>query len=84
VSRTTAPAPGRTLAHASYGVFYDNISPIVENAGRLTTGGQAPHVRVDGAARAAAWNAPGHRLTEQQITTLGGPPPSAVTVPSRR
>jgi hypothetical protein len=65
---------GRTAVHGSYGVFYDNIVTAVPSVGRLITGA------VDGirtlvlpAPRASvAWNAPGHRLGEDQARALLG------------
>ena len=74
---------GRTIAHASYGMFYDNMIAIVENAGRLTTGGTARAFVVNAPFATVAWNAPGHRLSEPQVTALvGGAAASVVSVPS--
>jgi len=75
---------GRTIAHGSYGIFYDNILLVVENPARVLTG------RSDGLRTlflpaplaSVAWNAPGHRLTEVQgVALLGGSYVSAVLVP---
>jgi hypothetical protein len=74
---------GRTIAHASYGMFYDNMIMIVENGGRLTTSGRARAFVVNAPLAAAAWSAPGHHLTEPQVAALvGATPPSVVNVPS--
>jgi len=73
----------RAIAHASYGMFYDNIMMSVENAGRVLNG------RSDGLRTLAlpaplasiAWNAPGHRLSEAEAAALlGGSYVSAVLV----
>jgi hypothetical protein len=75
---------GRTIAHGSYGIFYDNILLVVENVPRLLTG------RSDGLRTlflpaplaSVAWNAPDHRLTEAQgAALLGGSYASVVVVP---
>jgi hypothetical protein len=74
---------GRTFVHGAYGMFFDNMIMIVENVGRLTTNGAARGYVVNAPLAAAAWAAPGHRLTEAQVTALvGGTPPSVLTVPS--
>jgi hypothetical protein len=74
---------GRTIAHGSYGLFYDNMIMIVENAGRLATGGAARAIVVAAPLAAAAWSAPGHRLSEQDATALvGGSYASVVSGPS--
>ena len=66
---------GRTSLHGSYGVFYDNIITAVLD------GGTAHHRRAGSASarwssprrgRPCAWNAPGHRLTEEQASALLG------------
>jgi hypothetical protein len=74
---------GRTIAHGAYGMFYDNMIMIVENGGRLTTSGNARAFVVSAPLASIAWAAPGHHLTEPQVTALvGGTPPSVVAVPS--
>lgn len=76
---------GRTIAHGSYGVFYDNVAMVVENIGRVLNGTpEGIRTLVVPAPRASiAWNAPGHRLTEAEVTALNGgvPPPSLVLAP---
>jgi hypothetical protein len=72
---------GRTSLHGSYGVFYDNIITAVPTVGRLITGApDGVRTLVLAAPRASlAWNAPGHRLTEEQAgSLLGGSYPSTV------
>lgn len=76
---------GRTIAHASYGRFYDNMIMIVENSGRVLTGaaGGARTFVAPAPLASAAWNAPGHKLTEQQASALvGGSYVSAVLAPN--
>jgi Carboxypeptidase regulatory-like domain len=74
----------RTIVHGAYGIYYDNVLLIVENTARVLNG------RADGARTlflpaplaSVAWNAPGHRLTEEQgKALLGGSYVSAVLVP---
>src|SRR5262245_5103299 len=59
---------GKTPVHASYGMFYDNIITAVLDVGRVVNGSaSAVRTLVLAAPRAAvAWNAPGHRLAEDQ------------------
>jgi hypothetical protein len=72
---------GRTAIHGSYGLFFDNhltgIAFITDVIDGLSTG-----VRTlvgSGALATAAWQAPGHRLTEAQaLGLLGGTFPSLV------
>jgi Carboxypeptidase regulatory-like domain len=75
---------GRTPVHGSYGLFFDNIIGGVLDAGRVING-SATGVRtlVLAAPQASiAWNAPGHRLTEEQAMALIGPSyPSVAIVP---
>jgi Carboxypeptidase regulatory-like domain len=75
---------GRTIAHGSYGVFYDNILLVVENPARVLNG-KPNGVRslfLPAPLASIAWNAPGHRLTEAQgAALLGGSYVSAVLVP---
>jgi hypothetical protein len=76
---------GRTMAHGSYGLFYDNTIMIVENSGRVVTGDeQGARTFVATAPLASAvWNAPGHRLSEQEAAALvGGSYASAVAAPN--
>src|SRR6185436_17123412 len=76
---------GRTVAHAAYGLFFDNMIMIVENSGRVVTGADdgARTFVGTGPLASAAWNTPGHRLTEAQAAALvGGSYPSAVLAPS--
>ena len=65
---------GRTIAHAAYGMYYDNIITIAQSPGRVLTGGvHGVRSLVLLAPRASiAWNAPGHRLTEQDALALVG------------
>ena len=74
----------RTIARASYGVFYDNIVMAVENAGRVLTG-TADGLRslaLPAPLASIAWNAPGHRLSEAEASVLlGGSYASVVLVP---
>ena len=76
---------GRTIAHAAYGMYYDNIIAIAQSPGRVLTGGvHGVRSLVLLAPRASiAWNAPGHRLTEQDALALvGGSYASAVIAPN--
>jgi len=76
---------GRTIAHASYGQFYDNQIMIVENSGRVLTGssGGARTLVATAPLASTAWNAPGHRLTEAQAAALvGGSFVSSVLAPN--
>jgi hypothetical protein len=79
-----ATADGRTPIHGSYGVFYDNTIGALLDVGRVVNG-SATGVRtlVLAAPRASiAWNAAGHRLTEDQaIALLGTSYPSVEIVP---
>jgi len=65
---------GRTTVHGSYGVFYDNIISGVLDVGRVVDGSTAGvRTLVLAAPRASiAWRAPGHMLTEDQVTALLG------------
>jgi hypothetical protein len=75
---------GKTPVHASYGMFYDNIITAVLDVGRVVNGSaSAVRTLVLAAPRAAlAWNAPGHRLGENQVLgLLGGAYPSLAIVP---
>ena len=65
---------GRTTVHGSYGVFYDNIITGVLDVGRVVDGSTAGvRTLVLAAPRASiAWRAPGHLLTEDQVTALLG------------
>jgi hypothetical protein len=66
-------------------MFYDNMIMIVENAGRLTTSGSARTYVVGAPLATTAWNAPGHRLSEQGVTALSGNGvPSVTSAPSPR
>jgi carboxypeptidase family protein len=74
-----------TSVHASYGTFYDNMVTAIRDVGMLINGSQTGvRTLVLAAPRAAiAWNAPGHRLSEAQVTTLlGGSFPSVAIAPS--
>jgi Carboxypeptidase regulatory-like domain/TonB dependent receptor-like, beta-barrel len=73
---------GRTAVHGSYGMFYDNhITSVVLITDAID--GTADGVRTL-AARfplpvvLAAWRAPGHRLSEAQVTSMIGDFPSTV------
>jgi hypothetical protein len=73
----------RTIVHGAYGVFYDNMIAIVENAGRFTTSGQARAFVLSAPLTTTAWNAPGRRLSEAALTALlGAAPPAVVSVPA--
>jgi Carboxypeptidase regulatory-like domain len=75
---------GKTPVHASYGMFYDNIITAVLDVGRVVNGSaSAVRTLVLAAPRASqAWNAPGHRLGEDQVLSLlGGAYPSLAIVP---
>jgi len=75
---------GKTPVHASYGMFYDNIITAVLDVGRVVNGSaSAVRTLVLAAPRASiAWNAPGHRLGEDQVLgLLGGSYPSLAIVP---
>jgi len=73
----------RTIVHGAYGLFYDNMIAIVENVGRFTTSGNVRQFVLNAPLASAAWNAPGHRLSEAGLAALaGGTPPVALTVPS--
>ena len=74
----------RTIARASYGVFYDHINMAVESTGRVFTGAaDGLRTLVITAPRASvAWNAPGHRLSEADaVALLGGSSASTVLGP---
>jgi hypothetical protein len=72
---------GRTALHGSYGIFYENTITALQSITQIVTGAQdGVRTLVLAAPRAAlAWNAPGHRLTEDQAKALlGGSYPSTV------
>ena len=77
----------RTTVHGSYGVFYDNIISGVLDVGRVVDGSTAGvRTLVLAAPRASiAWRAPGHLLTEDQVTALLGTAyPSVAIMPTPR
>ncbi len=72
---------GRASLHGSYGMFYENTITALQSITQIITGAQdGVRTLVLAAPRAAlAWNAPGHRLTEDQAKALlGGSYPSTV------
>ena len=71
---------GRTSLHGSYGMFYENTITALQSITQIITGGQGARTLVLAAPRASlAWNAPGHRLSEDQAKALlGGSYPSTV------
>lgn len=72
---------GRTAVHGSYGMFYENTITALQSITQIITGAQdGVRTLVLAAPRAAlAWNAPSHRLTEDQAKALlGGAYPSTV------
>jgi hypothetical protein len=74
----------RTIARGSYGVFYDNISLVTENVGRVLTGAAngTRTLALPAPLASIAWNAPGRRLTESEASALlGGSYASAVLLP---
>jgi hypothetical protein len=75
---------GRTIVHGSYGAFFDNTLLGVQNIGQVING--APDgVRtlvLPAPLASIAWNAAGHRLTEDQASALlGGSYVSVVLAP---
>lgn len=72
---------GRTSIHGSYGLFYENIITGIVSITQIVNGA-ADGVRtlvLPAPRSVAAWNAPGHRLTEAQASALlGGSFPSTV------
>lgn len=65
---------GRTSLHGSYGMFYENTYSTVASVTQIVTGA-ADGVRtlvLQAPRSVAAWNAPGHKLTEPQATALAG------------
>ena len=75
---------GKTSGPCAVRMFYDNIITAVLDVGRVVNGSpSAVRTLVLAAPRAAiAWNAPGHRLGEDQVLALlGGAYPSLAIVP---
>jgi hypothetical protein len=73
---------GQLALHASYGLFYDNqiAGPV---ASSVVVNGSSTGVRTfvaAGTLAQRAWSAPGHRLTESQVTSLLGGPFPSVTI----
>ncbi len=79
-----ATGDGRTIVRGSYGMFYDNIVIASANVGRVLTGTTdgLRSLVLPAPLASAAWNAPGHRLSEREATQLlGGSYVSLVLVP---
>jgi hypothetical protein len=72
---------GRTSVHGSYGIFYENVITSIVSITQIVNGA-SDGVRtlvLPAPLSVAAWNAPGHRLTEAQAAArLGGFYPSTV------
>ena len=74
----------RTIARASYGMFYDNVLFAAENSPRVLTGTSSGlrNLALSAPLASIAWNAPGRRLTESQASALlGGSYVSTVLLP---
>ena len=73
---------GNTVLRGAYGIFYDQVITALSTVGRIVNGAQdGVRTLVLSAPRAAiAWNAPSHRLSEDQAKALvGNAYPSTVT-----